>query len=141
MFAAIDPLTVIPHQLAWFLAAVAVLALSLTLLGVAGARTRSISRPLVLFIGAVVLKLVLLAWLGATKACTLYTGRTVTLRVLPGDPRNIFRGDYISLNYDINSLPATSTYRDGQTVYVVLKRAAGVWKATSVFERFPELGP
>ncbi|MBI2222466.1 MAG: GDYXXLXY domain-containing protein [Acidobacteria bacterium] len=74
-------------------------------------------------------------------AWPLWTGETVYLRVVPVDPRDLFRGDYVTLRYPINSLQAgrvaaapTSTivafeghwqagrpYVAGQTVYVVLE--------------------
>lgn len=37
------------------------------------------------------------------KASPLWTGETVLLRVVPVYPRDIFRGDYVALSYDISS--------------------------------------
>lgn len=40
----------------------------------------------------------------ALKQFTLYTGTDVTLKTVPVDPRDLFRGDYVILNYTINSI-------------------------------------
>lgn len=37
-------------------------------------------------------------------AWPLWTGQPIYLRVRPVDPRDFFRGDYVTLNYDISSL-------------------------------------
>jgi hypothetical protein len=41
-------------------------------------------------------------------AWPLWTGRTVTMKVVPVDPRDIFRGEYVRL-----STPANQLYREG----------------------------
>ena len=62
------------------------------------------------------------------RSVPLLTGDTVLLRVVPVDPRDMFRGDYVTLSYDISrmppgrieGLPAKSSTAVGQTVYVTL---------------------
>jgi uncharacterized membrane-anchored protein len=41
------------------------------------------------------------------KDSLLKSGREITLPVKPVDPRDIFRGDYVTLGYDISSLNAS----------------------------------
>lgn len=41
-----------------------------------------------------------------SRASMLRSGQEVTLRVQPVDPRDLLRGDYVILGYDISSLPA-----------------------------------
>ena len=55
--------------------------------------------------------------------------RTVLLKVVPVDPRELMRGDYVILGYDISRVPPGTSPggsgapgdRQGRTVYVVLK--------------------
>ncbi len=57
------------------------------------------------------------------------TGETVVLRVVPVDPRDLFRGDYVILNYEISRIPSegisgqlgqVGVFEQGRTVYVSL---------------------
>ena len=81
----------------------------------------------VLIFGAA-LQIVVLAGVIVMRAMPLLNGETVLLRVVPVDPRDMFRGDYVTLGYDISRPPpgmfqggpASSTGLAGQTVYVVL---------------------
>ena len=48
-------------------------------------------------------------------------GQTVLLRVVPVDPRDLMRGDYVTLSYDISRLaPASTGGGADRTVYVSL---------------------
>jgi uncharacterized membrane-anchored protein len=38
------------------------------------------------------------------------TGEKIMLRVEPVDPRDLFRGDYVSLSYEISSLDRSSYF-------------------------------
>ncbi|SFV33004.1 GDYXXLXY domain-containing protein [Hyphomicrobium facile] len=76
----------------------------------------------------------------------LKTGREITLAVRPLDPRDIFRGDYVTLGYDISTLKKSSTETDpdfngvspGSVAYVTLKGApGGDWTVTHVGSRYP----
>ena len=44
---------------------------------------------------------ILVAMIGL-RAIPLVTGQTVLVRVVPVDPRDLFRGDYVTLSYDFN---------------------------------------
>ena len=39
------------------------------------------------------------------RAAPYWTGQTVLLRIVPVDPRDMFRGDYVTLSYDFTRLP------------------------------------
>lgn len=57
-----------------------------------------------------------------TQEFTLKTGREVLLKTVPVDPRDLLRGDYVILNYEIAQIP--SYFRDfgeNKTVYVMLR--------------------
>jgi uncharacterized membrane-anchored protein len=65
----------------------------------------------------------LLGWAGYHESVRR-TAPTVRLKTLPVDPRDILRGDYMTLNYEI-SRPGKSVKRVGELtgeVFVVLKR-------------------
>jgi uncharacterized membrane-anchored protein len=60
------------------------------------------------------------------KEYTLRTGQEVLLKTLPVDPRDLFRGDYVILTYDINTIDTNtlsydvSDFKIHDTVYAIL---------------------
>jgi uncharacterized membrane-anchored protein len=81
----------------------------------------------------VVAQLMILVAMIALRAIPLVTGQTVLVRVVPVDPRDLFRGDYVTLSYDFSRVPpqgveglsaidrrGKSSKREGRTVYVPL---------------------
>jgi uncharacterized membrane-anchored protein len=65
-------------------------------------------------------------------------GKPVVLATVPVDPRSLFQGDYVRLNYDINTLEAElfseadlgqNQEKRGSTVYVELAPEGQVWVA------------
>jgi uncharacterized membrane-anchored protein len=68
----------------------------------------------------------------ASRLAVLWSGETVLLRVVPVDPRDLFRGDYVILGYDFSRVPpghikglAAAEGQDavsgpGRTVYISL---------------------
>jgi uncharacterized membrane-anchored protein len=75
----------------------------------------------------VVLQVIVLVSMIAIHAAPLMFGQTVLLRVVPLDPRDMFRGDYVILGYEFNQVPANQieglpidTRADGRPVYVTL---------------------
>lgn len=78
-------------------------------------------------------QLVILVGMIALRAIPLITGQTVLVRVVPVDPRDLFRGDYVTLSYDFSRVPregieglsekergSWSSKWEGRTVYVPL---------------------
>jgi uncharacterized membrane-anchored protein len=61
-----------------------------------------------LFGAAALLQVVLLAMMVFDRAQILREGTEVTLQTRPVDPRDLLRGDYVVLGYDISQLPAGS---------------------------------
>lgn len=55
---------------------------------------------------AAALQLVVLVFMAAEREAVLLWGRPVHLRTMPIDPRDIFRGDYVRLGYEISGLPS-----------------------------------
>jgi uncharacterized membrane-anchored protein len=76
----------------------------------------------------------------------LKTGREITIPVQPLDPRDLFRGNYVTLGYDFTSLRKSSLaplidlegYRAGSDVYVTLHPgAAGAWTVAALTAAYP----
>jgi uncharacterized membrane-anchored protein/uncharacterized membrane protein len=93
-----------------------------------------VSRARPILIGTAVAQVLLLAGMIALEAVPLAVGKIVLLHVTPVDPRDLFRGDYVILNYEMNRLNSQSiegvppTQRGGWTdsmrdraVYVTLE--------------------
>jgi uncharacterized membrane-anchored protein len=80
---------------------------------------------------------VLLSVLGF-KQYTIWTGETVLLEVGPLDPRDPFRGDYLTMRYEISNLDpdelAGDRYPSGG-VYVELREGDdGLWQAVAIHD-------
>jgi len=89
--------------------------------------------------------LLIIAGLVGGKEYTLSTGQDVLLRTVPIDPRDLFRGDYVILNYEISRLDISGLTTDienpirsvGRNVYVALDIEDGHGRATGVFAMKP----
>jgi uncharacterized membrane-anchored protein len=68
---------------------------------------------------AVVLQLLILVVMIVGRTVPYVGAQTVLLRVEPVDPRDMLRGDYVTLGYDISRAPA-GKYESGTSVYVTL---------------------
>jgi uncharacterized membrane-anchored protein len=77
----------------------------------------------------------------------LSSGREITLPVIPVDPRDLFRGEYVRLGYDIGRVPVRLLEgrppQRGEAFYVTLERKEdGAWQPIKVTRRKPdETGP
>jgi uncharacterized membrane-anchored protein len=103
----------------------------------------------------VVAQLVILVGMIALRAIPLVTGQTVLVRVVPVDPRDLFRGDYVILSYDFSRVPREGieglsekergswSKMEGRTVYVPLvpDSVAGHFRAEKVTVERPAAGP
>lgn len=81
------------------------------------------------YILSVVLQLVLLLGLVAYKMNISTNGQEIYLKVLPVDPTDPLRGDFVTLRYDISQIHTYSgeKYDVGQTVYVPLYHSGQYW--------------
>ena len=82
--------------------------------------------------------LVLLSVIGF-KQYTVWTGETVLLKTTPIDPRDLLRGDFVAVSYQISTIDLDKVAGDdayGGTVYVELQRGDdGYWDAVAVHGR------
>jgi uncharacterized membrane-anchored protein len=87
----------------------------------------------------------LVGWLVADRAMLLASGREVRLAVVPIDPRDLLRGDYVVLGYEITRLESSklagdTDFAEGDPVYVTLAREGDVWSATAIAREPPKDG-
>ncbi|HEY8904202.1 MAG TPA: GDYXXLXY domain-containing protein [Chthoniobacterales bacterium] len=54
------------------------------------------------------------------------------LQARPIDPRDLLRGDYIRLGYDISAAPAGTDLKEGDVAYVRLQQAGRFWTISTV---------
>jgi len=89
-----------------------------------------------LFLAAVVLHgLVLLGWAGALER-ERATATPIRLAVVQRDPRDLLRGDYVTLNYAISDVPlhlfaGPRPSSGGRRVWVLLEPRGAVWEAVA----------
>jgi len=96
------------------------------------------------------LQVVALAWVAIQREWIRNSGETVFLRTAPVDPRDMFRGDYVQLDYEIaqpdqNLLPEewkkseSLNKLSNQKIYLKLERDAhGVGQLTGIFDEQPD---
>lgn len=65
----------------------------------------------------------LIAW----NELALASGTEVTLRTVPVDPIDLFRGRYVTLRYEVSEAEVEPGTRAGDTVYVSLREEGGRW--------------
>ena len=71
----------------------------------------------------------------------LLTGKTVILKTQPVDPFDFFRGQYLTINYEISRVNLSENFKEGDTVYVSLKEGNDkIWHADNVLLSKPESG-
>jgi uncharacterized membrane-anchored protein len=84
-----------------------------------------------------------LVYMVADRETLLANGRVIDLRVVPVDPRDFFRGDFVTLSYDISRVPRTlieGDLRRGDRVYVRLAQQKGAWQAVAAGHSYAEAG-
>jgi len=82
----------------------------------------------------------------AMKQWTLSTGTPIVLETQPIDPRSLFQGDYVRLNYTISTLgvadlPADRPFKKHGRIYVLLRRGDPYWEPISIHHERPASPP
>ena len=83
-------------------------------------------------LGAVGFQLLVLTSMILLRATTLIHGDTVVLRVVPVDPRSMFRGEYVILSYEFSRTPLSAieglpAYQPGRNEQDWQGRTVSVW--------------
>ena len=89
---------------------------------------------LIVVIGIAGIFIIYLSW-------PLLTGTTVILKTQPVDPLDVFRGQYLTINYEISRVLLPAGAKEGDTVYVSLKEGDDkIWHAEKVSFSKPDSG-
>lgn len=101
------------------------------------------NKKLILFVLFVGLQLLVIGGFFAQRLFTLSTGIQVILRTVPVDPRDLIRGEYVALRYEISTISQyiadDQSLKVGDTVYVTLEKNSydDFWRAMSVSKTAP----
>lgn len=96
-----------------------------------------------LFILIGVFWLIIVVGFIVTKEFTLRTGKQLLLKTVPIDPRDLFRGDYVVLRYEINSLDLSkissdySNFKIGDEIYLAVKEENGYARPLKIYKNRP----
>lgn len=97
-------------------------------------------RSILLALVVALLQVGFLGWIIASRAAVLRNGPEALLKVEPVDPRDLLRGDYVRLGYEISRIPASlvadlpsagSPLHEGPILLRIGKDADGYWRARS----------
>ncbi len=103
------------------------------------------NKPLIF--GAVLLQLLILSGMILLALKPLVTGQEIRLSVIPKDPRDLFRGNYVDLNYayrrpDLAKLKhdfaEDQHFYEGDKLYVTLSKKGSDYVATGLYQKPPE---
>ncbi len=90
----------------------------------------------------VILQVLFLFGMIGVKYYTLASGTPILLKAAPVDPWDVFRGEYVRLEYDITWVDSGGLDLGGnrqQDVYVVLEKGDKYWNAVGVYLDKPVL--
>jgi uncharacterized membrane-anchored protein len=97
------------------------------------------TRRIAFWLVVAVQALVLVALIGLNERA-LAEGDEVTLRTVPVDPVDLFRGRYVTLRYEISSIEIAEGVQPGDSVYVPLHETAGAWTGSFGYASPPPEG-
>jgi uncharacterized membrane-anchored protein len=107
-------------------------------------------RSILLAVLVAALQIAFLGWMIAGRAAILRDGAEALLKVEPVDPRDLLRGDYVRLAYDISSIPGKlvtnlpandAALSEGPIFVRIGKDADGYWRAHSATLGAPATPP
>ena len=83
-----------------------------------------------------------IGWMVWDRISLLKNGREIVLPIIPVDPRSLFRGDYVILDYPVSSVPAslmTPELKAAQpsTFYVTLAKKGAEWEPVALSAKAP----
>jgi uncharacterized membrane-anchored protein len=101
-----------------------------------------LSRNQIGLLFAAAAQLGILAYIVTDRIWLLKQGREIVLPIIPVDPRDLFRGDYVTLSFPASRVPAsiveTSKSTPGKHFFVTLDQAVdGTWTPSRVTVKHP----
>ncbi|GGG02877.1 GDYXXLXY domain-containing protein [Paenibacillus abyssi] len=110
---------------------------------------RNSSKRLKLLVGLVLLQVIVLLGLAFSYIAVDWYGKEIRLETAPVDPRDLFYGDYVILNYEISRLPdemwhgGAAQPERGQRAYVLLRPSTEhpeLYEAAGIYDERPDAG-
>lgn len=98
-------------------------------------------------LAVVALQTVALAYMIVDRQHMLDASRVATLKVIPVDPQDLFRGDYVVLNYeisrlDVKTIEGEDSFASGDTAYVTMwQQPNGDWAAKAISHKLAAENP
>ena len=98
---------------------------------------------------AIMFQVLVLVYMAGDREHILRNGKIIHLRTAPIDPRDMFRGDYVRLNYEISRIPvnkiidtnSTNELKKGAKIYVILKEGPnGLYEMVNASVKKPDEG-
>ncbi|MFH0755362.1 MAG: GDYXXLXY domain-containing protein [bacterium] len=93
------------------------------------------------FILAIVLQMIIIFAIIIFYLPILTTGKDVLLKIVPVDPRDLLRGDYITFQYDISNINSYNKndqqIKNKDTVYIILRQNGKYYIAKNVQKTKP----
>lgn len=102
-----------------------------------------------ILIGLVIFQVLIIAGILLKAMLPLLIGQEIELRVVARDPRDVFRGNYVALNYEFNQIsldsiphdiPPEAEFNYGDELYVELKKSDSFYAPSGVWMSPPENG-
>lgn len=89
------------------------------------------------------LQLAVLGFMVADRVRIVKTGREIVLPIVPVDPRDLFKGDYVRLGYPISTIPATARKGEGlddaKEAFVTIEQGADQsWSVVEIDKTYPK---
>jgi uncharacterized membrane-anchored protein len=88
-----------------------------------------------------------IGWMVNDRITLLKTGKEIVLPIIPVDPRSLFRGDYVRIDFPVTMVSSElfpkldQPQRKAGPVFVTLQREGETWKPVAVNETKPVAGP
>jgi uncharacterized membrane-anchored protein len=91
-----------------------------------------------------------IGWMVTDRITLLKTGKEIVLPIIPVDPRSLFRGDYVRIDFPVtmvssDAFPKSDKPQRSGPVYVTIQRdgqgGGDTWKPVAASEILPKLGP
>ena len=90
-------------------------------------------------IGVLIVVIVIVSVFVLYNEWPLLTGESIVLATRPVDPFDPFRGQYMTINYEISRIDNVLGFEEGDKVYVQLEKdVLGIWRSTGASLLKPE---
>jgi len=106
---------------------------------------KSLSNIVLRLLAIALIQSFVLGWMVWDRVSLLKNGQEIRLSVVPVDPRDLLRGDYVILSFGISRIDTAKIktdrkFRKGDLIYVGLKKSEeGQWVAISANHQLPQV--